>query len=107
VIYRWAAKRFSGFSPVAFARKVFVLHVPQVAPIPGAIPSTDNPLSLFGFNRATPRQSGPCWPRCVLPAPPRPSGGFRRPCCPPCTPHPTGFFRVLSKGRSQRQETGA
>jgi len=96
-----------GFCPAASARKAFVLQGLQVSPIPGAIPSTDNPLSLFGLWRATPRRSGPCCPRWGLPAPPRPSGGFRRPCWPPCTPHPTGFIRVLSKGRSQRQETGA
>ena len=44
MIYRRAAVRVAGFSPVALARKVFVLQGPQVAPIPGAIPSTDNPL---------------------------------------------------------------
>ena len=28
-----------------------VLQMPQVAPIPGSIPSTDNPLNLFGLWR--------------------------------------------------------
>ena len=55
VIYRKAAVWIGGFSPVAPARKVFVLQGPQVAPIPGVLPSTDNPLSLFGLVRATPR----------------------------------------------------
>ena len=37
------------------------MQEPPITPVPGAIPSTDNPLSLFDLMRATPRQSGPCW----------------------------------------------
>ena len=83
-----------------------VLQEPPITPVPGAIPSTDNPLSLFGLWRATPRQSGPCWPP-FAPARSTPDlWGFPSVLmAQPCTPHPTGFFRVLSKGRSQGQET--
>ena len=79
------------------------LGSPRIA-VSWAIPSTDNPLIPFGCLRATPRQTGPCCPFGAARSTPF-LWGF--PASVPSTVHasPDGVFRVLSKGRSRRQDT--